>query len=63
MSSRSKQYLAKAEECQQYADAAGLPGTKRLYEEMASQWQRLAEQASRTDEAGTPPLLHEPTPR
>jgi hypothetical protein len=55
MSSRSEQYLAKAEECQQYADAARIPGTKRLYEVLASQWQHLANHADRTDEKGGDP--------
>src|SRR5439155_25874607 len=52
MSSRSEQYLARAEKCQQYADTARIPGTKRLYEVLASQWQHLANQADRPDETG-----------
>ena len=47
MSSRSERYLANAEKCQQYADAADSFGTKRLYEELSRQWLRLAEQAER----------------
>jgi hypothetical protein len=55
MSSRSERYRAKAEKYRQHADAARIPGTKRLYEVMASQWQHLAEQAD--SEVGTPSLL------
>jgi hypothetical protein len=58
MSSRSERYLANAEKCQQCADAAYTSGTKRLYAELASQWLRLAEQADKTGETGTPRLLH-----
>lgn len=54
MSSRSEQYLANAEKCQQCADAAGTSGTKRLFGELASQWRHLAEQADRTDGKGAP---------
>ena len=49
MSSRSERYLANAEKCQQYADAVGTSGTKRLYEELARQWLHLAERAEETD--------------
>ena len=35
------EYLANAEKCQQYADAADTSGTKRLYEELARQWLHL----------------------
>jgi hypothetical protein len=45
MSSRSERYLAKAEKCQQVADAANISGTKRLFGVMASQWRQLAEEA------------------
>lgn len=63
MSSRSEQYLANAEKCQQYADAACIAGTKRLYEVLASQWRHLANQADRTDEIGkTSPLENKPPP-
>ena len=55
MSSRSEQYIARAENCQQYADAVQSLGEKILYQELATQWLRLAEQADKTDEAGTPP--------
>jgi hypothetical protein len=48
MSSRSERYLAKAEKCQQYADAVDAFGTKRLYEELSRQWLRLAERAEET---------------
>jgi len=51
MLSRSEQYLAKAEKCQQISDAADISGTKRLYGVMASQWRQLA------DEADKKPLL------
>ena len=54
MSSRSEQYIARAENCQQYADAVQSLGEKILYQELATQWLRLAEQADKTDEAGTP---------
>jgi hypothetical protein len=56
MSSRSERYLANAEKCQQYADAAYTSGTKRLYGELASQWRHLAEQADGTDGIGAPLL-------
>ena len=52
MSSRSEQYIARAENCQQYADAVQSLGEKILYQELATQWMRLAEQADKTDEAG-----------
>ena len=54
MLSRSEQYLAKAEKCQQISNAVDTPGTKRLYEVMASQWRQLAEKADETDKK---PLL------
>ena len=54
MSSRSERYLAKAEKCQQYADAADTSGRKRLYGVLASQWRQLAEEAEETDKK---PLL------
>jgi hypothetical protein len=57
MSSRSERYLAKAEECQQYADAADTSGIKRLYGGLASQWRQLAEEADWTDQIGSRPLL------
>ena len=53
MSSRSEQYLARAEKCQQYADTARIPGTKRLYEVLA---------ADRPDETGKAPVLNKPPP-
>ena len=59
MSSRSERYLANAEKCQQCADAAYTPGTKRLYGVLASQWRQLAEEADWTDQIGSPPLLEE----
>ena len=59
MSSRSERYLAKAEKCQQVADAANTSGTKRLYGVLASQWRHLAEEADWTDQIGSPPLLEE----
>ena len=59
MSSRSERYLAKAEKCQQVADAANISGTKRLFGVMASQWRQLAEEADWTDQIGSPPLLEE----
>ena len=49
MLSRSERYLAKAEKCQQISNAVDTPGTKRLYEVMASQWRQLAEKADETD--------------
>jgi hypothetical protein len=49
MSSRSERYLSNAEKCRQYANAVDTFGTKRLYEELSRQWQRLAEQAEETD--------------
>ena len=55
MSSRSERYLAKAEKCQQYADAADTSGRKRLYGVLASQWRQLAEEE--TDKIGSRPLL------
>ena len=57
MSSRSERYLANADKCQQCADAAYTPGTKRLYGVLASQWRQLAEEADWTDQIGSPPLL------
>jgi hypothetical protein len=54
MLSRSERYLAKAEKCQQYADAADTSGRKRLYGVLASQWRQLAEEAEETDKK---PLL------
>jgi hypothetical protein len=54
MLSRSEQYLAKAEKCQQISDAADISGTKRLYGVMASQWRQLADEV---DEADKKPLL------
>jgi len=57
MLSRSEQYLAKAEKCQQISDAADISGTKRLYRVMASQWRQLAEEADWTDKVGSRPLL------
>ena len=59
MSSRSERYLAKAEKCQQYADAADTSGRKRLYGVLASQWRQLAEEAEETDKTdiGSRPLL------
>src|SRR6266481_4512787 len=54
MSSRSERYLAKAEKCQQVADAAYTSGTKRLYGVLASQWRHLAEEADWTDQIGSP---------
>jgi hypothetical protein len=59
MSSRSERYLANAEKCQQVADAANTSGTKRLYEVLASQWSKLAEEAEWTDKIGSPPQLEE----
>jgi hypothetical protein len=56
MSSRSERYLANAEKCQQFADAADSFGTKRLYEELSRQWLRLADQADRTDKIRSPAL-------
>jgi hypothetical protein len=49
MSSRSERYLANAEKCQRFADAAYTSGTKRLYGALASNWRRLAEEADWTD--------------
>jgi hypothetical protein len=57
MSSRSERFLANAEKCQQCADVANTPGTKRLYGVLASQWRHLAEEADWTDEIRSPPLL------
>ncbi len=57
MSSRSERYLANAEKCQQFADAANTSGTKRLYGVLASQWRQLAEKADWTDKIGSPALL------
>jgi len=57
MSSRSERYLASAEKCQQCTDVAYTPGTKRLYEVLASQWRQLAEEADWTDKIGSGPLL------
>ena len=57
MSSRSERYLAKAEKCQQVADAANTSGTKRLFGVMVSQWRQLAEEADWTDKIGSPALL------
>ena len=68
MSSRSERYLANAEKCQQYADAADSFGTKRLYEELSRQWLRLAERAEQTDGIESSPTsagrmpLREPQP-
>ena len=53
MSSRSERYIARAEKCQQYADAVQGLGEKVLYQQLATQWLLLAEQADETDEAGT----------
>jgi putative transposase len=58
MSPRSERYIARAKKCQQQADAAHNFWEKHLYEGLASQWLRLAEQADKTDEVGTPPHLH-----
>jgi hypothetical protein len=57
MSSRSERYLANAEKCQQFADAAHTSGAKRLYGVLASQWRQLAEGADWTDEIGSRPLM------
>jgi hypothetical protein len=57
MSSRSEQYIAKAEKCQQYADAVHGLGEKVLYQQLATQWLLLAEQADEMDEVGRPPQL------
>jgi hypothetical protein len=57
MSSRSERYFANAEKCQQCADVANTPGTKRLYGVLASQWRHLAEGADWTDEIGSRPLM------
>jgi hypothetical protein len=57
MSSRSERYIAKAEQCRQIADAAHNSGVKRLYEVLASQWLRLAEQAEETGAIESSPLL------
>jgi len=54
MSSRSEQYLARAEKCQQYADTARIPGTKRLYEVLA---------ADRPDETGKAPVFEQTATR
>src|SRR5207247_2122743 len=59
MSSRSERYLANADKCQQCADAAYTPGTKRLYGVLASQWRQLAEEPDWTDQIGSPRLLEE----
>ena len=56
MSSRSERYLANAEKCQQFADAANTSGTKRLYEVLASQWRQLAQEAEGTDQIRSPAL-------
>ena len=58
MSSRSERYLANADKCQQFADAAYTPGRKRLYGVLASQWRQLAEEAW-TDQIGSPAQLEE----
>jgi hypothetical protein len=57
MSSRSARYLANAEKCQQCAEVAYTPGTKRLSGVLASQWRHLAEGADWTDEIGLRPLM------
>ncbi len=56
MSSRSERYLANAEKCQQFADAANTSGTKRLYGVLASQWRQLTEEADWTDKMGSRPF-------
>jgi hypothetical protein len=55
-----KAVLANAEKCQQCADVAYTPGTKRLYGVLASQRRHLAEGAEGadwTDEIGSRPLM------
>ena len=57
MSSQSERYLANAEKCQQFADAANTSGTKRLYGVLTNQWRQLAEEAEWTDRIVSQPLL------
>jgi phosphopentomutase len=57
MSSRSARYLANADKCQQCAEVAYTPGTKRLYGVLTSQWRQLAEEAEWTDRIVSQPLL------
>jgi hypothetical protein len=57
MSSRSEQYIARAEKCQQYADAEHGLGEKVLYQQLATQWLLLAEHADEMDEVGRPSQL------
>jgi hypothetical protein len=57
MSSRSERYLTNAEKCQRSTDVAYTPGTKRLYEVLASQWMQLAEEADWTDKIGSRAVL------
>jgi hypothetical protein len=45
------------EKCQQCAEVAYTPGTKRLYGVLASQWRHLAEGADWTNEIGLRPLM------
>jgi hypothetical protein len=59
MSSRSERYLANADKCQQFPNAAYTPGRKRLYGVLATQWRQLAEEADWTDQIGSPALLEE----
>jgi hypothetical protein len=56
MSSKSEQYIARAEKCQQHADAMQSSGEKVLYQQMATQWLLLAKQADGMDER-SPQLL------
>jgi hypothetical protein len=58
MSSKSEQYIARAEKCQQHADAVHGLGEKVLYQQLASQWLLLAEQADEMDER-PPQLRHD----
>ena len=56
MSSRER-FLANAEKCQRCAELAYLSGTKRMYEVLASNWRRLAEEADWTDKPESLPIL------
>jgi hypothetical protein len=56
---RSEQYIAKAEKCQQYADPVHGLGEKVLYQQLATQWLLLAEHADEMDQVRRPPQLRD----
>jgi hypothetical protein len=49
MSQRSEEYWAKARDCRVRAEKARDPSMKEQFEDMANQWQRMAEEAEKHD--------------